>query len=162
MRIRKGAVFVFLTIMAVAVLLGACGPKPVTPPPPPATPTGNRPPEISGLTAAQLQVYPGRTVQIQCDAADPDGEQISFEWGCTGGEFSGAGPIVVWRAPTKYGVYTIFVTVKDGRGASTQASLNMSVVANQAPVIERLEANPQGVIYGGTANHYLYCLRPRW
>jgi len=153
MRINKGWVFLLVVVLAlIAVLSSACGPKTEMPPtPPPATPTGNRPPEISGLTAAQLQVYPGGTVQIQCDAADPDGEQISFEWACTGGKFSGAGPIVVWQAPPNYGVYTITVTVKDGKGASTQAALPLSVTANQAPIIQSLEANPSGVIYGGSA-----------
>ncbi len=153
MGVKRSGLFLVIAIAgALLVLLGACGPRQATPPTvPPTTTAGNQPPVISRLAAAQPQVYPGGTVQIQCDAADPDGDQVGFEWACTGGEFSGAGPIVVWRAPSKYGVYTIVVTVKDGKGASAQQSLNVSVVANQAPVIERLEANPSGVIYGGSA-----------
>ncbi|MCL6579765.1 MAG: PKD domain-containing protein, partial [Candidatus Bathyarchaeota archaeon] len=142
---------IVVVVIALIAMFGvACGPKQATPPPSTTT-VGNQPPVISRLVAAQPQVYPGGTVQIQCDAADPDGDQVTFEWACTGGDFSGAGPIVVWRAPSKYGVYTIVVTVKDGKGASTQQSLSMSVTANQAPVIQSLEANPSGVIYGGIA-----------
>ncbi|GEM_PF-204922 len=149
---RGGVLFAAMVTCVLLILLGACGPKQEAPAtPPPTTTVGNQPPMVSRLVAAQPQVYPSGTVQIQCDAADPDGDQVSFEWSCTGGEFSGAGPIVVWKAPTKYGVYTIVVTVKDGKGGSTQASINMSVVANQAPVIQSLEANPSGVIYGGSA-----------
>lgn len=151
MGIKRGwSLFLVVVVALVAVLSGACGPKTEVPPPP-VSPVGNQPPVISRLAAAQPQVYPSGTVQIQCDAADPDGDMVSFEWACTGGSFSGAGPIVVWKAPTNYGVYTITVTVRDGKGASTQASLNVSVAANQAPVIQSLEANPSGVIYGGSA-----------
>jgi hypothetical protein len=44
----------------------------------------------------------------------------------------------------------ITVTVDDGKGGSMQRTLDMTVNANQAPQISSLDANPSGVLYGGS------------
>ncbi len=138
-----GMVLVMLTV--VAVMGAACGPQ-ETPPP---TPGGNQPPVISSLVAENMQLYPSGNTEIQCIAQDADGDQIDFKWACTGGDFSGAGPIVIWKAPPDYGAYTITVTVEDGKGGSAQASLPITVGANQSPAISSLVADPSGLLYGG-------------
>jgi len=142
-----------LVVLVLGALLGgACGPKQQLPPTPTTpTPTGNQPPTITNLTAAQIQVYPSGTTEIQCVASDADGDKLNFSWSTTGGSFSGAGPIVVWQAPKQYGTYEVKVTVSDGKGGSTQMGLNLTVGANQSPVINSFNANPSTILYGGSA-----------
>lgn len=151
MKVFRGALGMVLVVLAVVALFGfACGPKqepmPVTPP----TPSGNQPPVISSLLAQSEQLYPSGKTEIQCIAQDADGDKLDFKWACTGGNFSGAGPIVIWNAPPNYGTYTIMVTVEDGKGGSMQASLPITVGANQSPAISELVANPSGILYGGS------------
>jgi hypothetical protein len=156
---RKGALRIclgiVLVILVMAMLTGACS-KPPPPPLPSTVPSGNQPPVITNLTAAKMQVYPSGTAEIQCVASDPNGDRIDFTWSCTGGSFSGAGPIVTWKAPPQYGTYAITVVVSDGKGGSAQSSLNMAVAANQNPIINSLNANPSNTLYGGSTT--LTCL----
>ena len=151
MKVFRGAFGMLLVALAVAAMLGgACGPKeqpmPVTPP----TLSGNQPPVISSLLAQNQQLYPSGNTEIQCIAQDADGDKLDFKWACTGGKFSGAGPIIIWQAPPNYGTYTITVTVEDSKGGSAQASLPVTVGANQSPAISELVANPSGILYGGS------------
>jgi len=150
MKISRSAFGMVLAALAVVALLGgACAKEP---PPPPVTsvPTGNQPPVISSLVAQSQQLYPSGSTEIQCIAQDADGDKLDFKWACTGGNFSGAGPTIIWKAPPNYGVYTITVTVEDGKGGSMQASLPITVGANQSPVISSLAADPSGVLFGGS------------
>ncbi|HIE16823.1 MAG TPA: PKD domain-containing protein [Dehalococcoidia bacterium] len=147
---RQRGLSVAATALALLITLyGACSPKPPSAPPA-AEPSGNQPPVVSNLTVAQTQVYPSESVQVQCIASDPDGDPLKFSWSCTGGEFSGAGASVIWRAPARYGTYAVTVTVGDGRGGSTEASVNIAVGANQPPVISSLAATSSVVVRGGS------------
>ncbi len=141
-----------LVVLTIAAMLGsACGPSEAPPSvPAPPTPGGNQPPVISSLTAAKMQIYPNGNTEIQCVAMDADGDRIDFKWACTGGSFTGAGPTVTWKAPEFYGTFDISVTVEDGKGGSAQASLTMSVGANQAPLISSLVANPSNILYANS------------
>jgi len=151
MKVSGSAFGVALVVLAmVAMLGGACGPKEAPSVTPPPMPTGNQPPVISSLLADNQQLYPSGKTAISCIADDADGDSVDFKWACTGGSFSGAGQGVIWQAPPNYGVYTITVTVEDGKGGSAQASLPITVGANQSPVISELVANPSGVLYGGS------------
>ena len=146
---------VFLVLIIAIVLGSACGPS-KTPPSAPApqtapTPTGNQPPIISSLTPSQTQVYPSGTVEIQCIAADPNGDRINFTWSAEAGSINGAGTSVTWQAPNKYGTYKVTVTVDDGKGASTQSSVTIGVGANQPPQITSLAANPTTIGPGGSS-----------
>lgn len=148
LRFSRGILLVGLAVLA--LLLGACGPKAAPSPPPTPVPSGNQPPVISSLQAAQMQLYPSGNTEIQCIAADANGDQLDFQWAATGGEFSGYGPIVIWKAPPAYGTYTITVTISDRKGGSAQSSLTMTVGANQSPVISSLVANPTSVLLGSS------------
>jgi len=153
-KIKFGVIF---AVLAMAIMLSsACGPGAAPPPaqpepgpgpaPAPAEPGGNQPPEISSLTPAQANVLPLAIIEIQCVASDPDGDAISYEWSTTGGSFSGTGPTVSWVAPEHYGDYNATVTVKDGKGGVTQATITLSVVSNQDPQILSLTAEPDTVL----------------
>ena len=92
--------FGILVVLAVVAMLGAaCGPQ-ATPPTPP---TGNQPPVISSLVAQSQQLYPSGNTEIQCIAQDADGDRLNFTWTATGGDFSGVGPSIIWKAPPNYG-----------------------------------------------------------
>ncbi|MBM3119166.1 MAG: hypothetical protein FJ006_06365 [Chloroflexi bacterium] len=147
---RSGLGVALVVLVMIALLGGACGPKEAPAPTLPPVPTGNQPPVISSLTAANMQLYPSGNTEIQCIAQDADGDQLDFKWACTGGSFSGAGPTVIWQAPAAYGTYDVKVTVEDRKGGSAQASLTITVGANQPPVISSLTANPSGILYGGS------------
>ncbi|MCJ7515339.1 MAG: PKD domain-containing protein [Dehalococcoidia bacterium] len=138
--------FGILVLLAVVTMVSAgCGGQ-ATPP----TPMGNQPPVIASLVAQSQQLYPSANTEITCTAQDADGDHLNFTWTATGGDFSGIGPIVVWKAPPNYGMYTITITVDDGKGGSTQRTLDVTVGANQAPSISSLNADPSGVLYGGS------------
>ena len=151
MNIFKGSLGVAVVMLVMVAMLGsACGPGEAPSAPPPPTTGGNQPPVISSLTAAQMQVYPSGNTEIQCVAMDADGDKIDFKWACTGGSFTGAGPIVTWKAPENYGTYDVTVVVEDGKGGMAQASLTMTVGANQPPQISSLVANPSNILYANS------------
>ena len=143
MKVTKISFGILALLAVVAVVGAACGGQPTAP-------AGNQPPVIASLVAQSQQLYPSANTEIVCSAQDADDDQLSFTWTATGGSFSGAGPIVVWKAPPNYGTYTITVTIDDGKGGTTQRSLEITVGANQAPQISSLSANPSGVLYGGS------------
>jgi len=147
----KSSLGVVLVMLVMIAMLGsACGPGEAPPVQPPPTTGGNQPPVISSLTAAQMQVYPNGNTEIQCVAMDADGDKIDFKWACTGGSFTGVGPIVTWKAPENYGTYDVTVVVEDGKGGMVQASLTMTVGANQPPQISSLVANPSNILYANS------------
>jgi hypothetical protein len=146
MKIAKICLGILVLLAVVAMPGFACGGQPT----PPSTPTGNQPPAILSLVAQSQQLYPSGNTEIQCIAQDADGDQLNFTWAATGGDFVGVGPIVTWKAPPNYGTYNITVTVDDGKGGSVQRTLDITVGANQAPVISSLSPSPSGILYGGS------------
>ena len=116
--------------------------------PHPAAPTGNLPPVIASLTAAQNQTYPGGTVNLQSVVSDPNGDTINFKWTATGGEFVENGRAnTTWRAPKDFGDYEIKLTVDDGKGGTQQSTVQITVSANHPPTITSLTAEPAALQY---------------
>lgn len=68
------------------------------------------------------------TAEVQCNAEDPDGDELSFNWSTTGGKVHGEGDRIGWIAPGQAGNYTITVTVSDGRGGEAQGSVDFEVL----------------------------------
>ena len=100
----------------------------------------NQLPSISSLTADyEGEVNPTDSFQIECDASDPDEDELVYSWTVSGGTISGGGSTVTWTAPEDLGTYTITVQVSDGREGMATEQLTIEVVApNQHPVIESL------------------------
>ena len=142
--LKKTKLATIFTLLAIIALLAvACGPgEPSTEPTP--SPTGNQPPVISSLTAAQMQLSASGSTGIQCVASDPDGDKVKYTWSTSGGVFGGSTSesTAKWQAPQQYGTYDVTVTVTDGKGGSTQHTITLSVVANQNPVIANMVADP--------------------
>jgi len=98
----------------------------------------NKPPVIHSLTADAAWALPSESLQVACNASDPDGHELTYEWSATGGNITGTGAVVDWTAPEKLGQYTITVVVSDGYGGSDTETLGVSVVTGQPPVVEGL------------------------
>jgi len=98
----------------------------------------NKPPEINSLTADAAWTLPGGSLQVTCDATDPDGDELSYEWTASGGNISGTGASVNWTAPQEVDIYHITVVAKDGHGREDTRSVILSVVLGTPPTIEDL------------------------
>jgi len=98
----------------------------------------NKPPIIAGLTADAIWTLPSGSLQVACNASDPDGDGLSYEWTASGGNITGTGATVNWTAPETVGMYDVTVVVTDGYGGSDTRTLPISVVTGQPPIIEDL------------------------
>ncbi len=102
----------------------------------------NHSPTITGLMADVDWVTPSGSCQVKCDAEDPDGDELSYEWTVSGGEVSGSGAVVNWTASDVVGLYDIQVVVADSYGCKDTRSLSISVVTGEPPIIEKLVVTP--------------------
>ena len=107
----------------------------------------NGPPAITSLKADMDWVTPSSSCNITCNAEDPDGDKLSYEWSANGGVISGTGSVVTWTAPDAAGLYNITVVVTDGQGGEDARSLTISVALNLPPIIEDLVITPKGHEY---------------
>jgi len=96
------------------------------------------PPVITSLVADADWVIPSGSVQVTCNATDPDRDKLTYEWTATAGNISGAGSVVNWTAPQELGIYDIAVVVKDTHSDSATDLLHISVATEQPPLIETL------------------------
>lgn len=98
----------------------------------------NRPPSIARLIADAAWALPSGSLPVTCDASDPDGDELSYEWTASGGDISGTGAAVNWTAPQAIGTYNITVVVRDGRGGGDMKGVLLSVSPGTPPTIEDL------------------------
>jgi len=98
----------------------------------------NHPPTITSIIADKDWVTPLGSCHIRCNAEDPDGDELSYEWSASGGDISGTGSAMTWTAPEAVGIYTITVVVTDGYGGEDTRTLTVSVSPNPPPIIENL------------------------
>jgi len=124
----------FAILVIVIFLLGGCVPA-------------NHPPRITSLKARQDVVSPLESCLIECVASDQDGDELSYEWSASGGGISGAGSVVTWTAPERFGLSSITVVVTDGRGGKVTRSLMISVALAPPPIIERLVVTSENPKY---------------
>ncbi|MGA2669925.1 MAG: Ig-like domain-containing protein [Dehalococcoidia bacterium] len=104
----------------------------------------NNPPTINSLVASANWTTPSGSIQVTCNATDPDGDMLSYEWTTDGGKISGAGAAVHWTAPQTVGTYNITVVVNDGYGGEDMRRITLSVARGTPPTIEKLVVNPNG------------------
>jgi outer membrane protein OmpA-like peptidoglycan-associated protein len=99
----------------------------------------NRPP-VASCSAETTSVYAesGDIVRVRVRASDPDGDPLTYTWTATGGRVEGTGTEVRWNSTgTSPGVYTVGVSVDDGRGGTANCDVDIRVEArpNRPPVI---------------------------
>ena len=122
------------------------------------TVSANHAPAISSVAPSPMTVAPNASSTIICTASDADGDTLSYAWSAGGGTISGAGNAATWTAPAEEGVYSISVTVSDGKGGTITGGASVTVeapAANHAPVITSLTSNPISV--APNANASLSC-----
>jgi hypothetical protein len=139
----------------------------------PPTPFVNSAPKLTGLTASLTQVEVNQPVTLSVTATDADGDPRSYAWTATGGTFTNettASP--TWTAPATEGLYTLSVSVSDGRGGQAGISLKISVVRAKAaanvavsfnawPVASQVTGTPSGqVATGGVVNLDVMVVEP--
>lgn len=98
----------------------------------------NRPPEIAVLSSNTDWVSPQDSVQLICEAEDPDGDELSYQWMPAAGNISGQGSQVTWRSPETPGRYDIAVTVTDAHGATDARVITITVAPDTPPAIRDL------------------------
>jgi hypothetical protein len=128
------------------ILFAACGGS--------TDPSDNAPPEIIALTTSDSIVSVNETVDITCEAVDPDGDELTYSWEASVGVIEGSGSIVNWIAPAIPGMCGITCTVSDSEG-NDSSTIEIAVApqmkiepAEQTIVVDE-EAVLSVQLYGG-------------
>ena len=108
----------------------------------------NSSPSITGLVADAEWTLPSGSINVTCNATDPDGDELSYEWTASRGNITGTGAQVVWTAPQEVSAYSITVVVSDSYGGSDTAALPVTVVTGEPPTIKELQI---------TKDRYAHC-----
>ena len=87
----------------------------------------NSPPQLTNLLAQPASIARGEVSSLICEASDPDDDTLTYSWTCTGGSMSGTGSTVTWTAPSTLGIYTVTVSVRDGRGGTATRNISITV-----------------------------------
>jgi len=87
----------------------------------------NRPPEITSLVAYPRTVEAGKTTLITCQAQDPDGDTLSYEWSVSAGSIKGSGSQVRYKSPPSPGNYLLEVMVTDQESLRTKHRIKVTV-----------------------------------
>ena len=93
----------------------------------------NGAPEIIELTASDSIVSINQTVDISCEAADPDGDELTYSWEASAGIIDGSGSDVTWTAPAVPGTCEITCTVSDNDD-SDSSTIEVEVVFPQLKI----------------------------
>lgn len=121
--------------------------------------TINAPPSITSLTPSATSVLPEDSCTIGCIATDPGGDTLSYSWSASGGTITGTGSTVTWTAPAAEGIYTISVTVSDGKGGEDSASCTITVEMILGSI--NINSDPEGAkiyldgVYTGNVTPYV-------
>lgn len=86
----------------------------------------NKPPTINSLTGDADWTTPSGKVQVTCNAADPDGDELTYAWLTDEGDISGTGAAVTWTAP-EAGNHFVMVMITDGYGGSAMSWVGINV-----------------------------------
>jgi hypothetical protein len=132
-------------IAAMLVCAGCAAPKNTAPLEPPSEPVNNLP-LISSLTADQQVVQPLGKVLLNCQASDPESDNLSYRWTASGGFLEASAETASWTAPNNPGSYKVTVVVSDGKGGSAtrDALITIPEKPNNAPVISAIKFTRPG------------------
>jgi len=106
------------------------------------TVTRNQAPAINAVTCSPSLMLPGEASTVSCDASDPDGHALAYEWSSPSGGVSGNGRTITWTAPSAPGTYLVTVQVFDGLGGNSTHSVLLQVAPADPPVISELLVRP--------------------
>jgi hypothetical protein len=124
----------------------------------------NRPPAVSVTGANPAAVNEGQGTALSVTATDPEGDTLTYSWtqlspASPQGAFSSATVAnPTWTAPllSAQTVFTLQVTVADGKGGSTVGSVQVTVAnvasANRAPTVDAAIGGTTTVVSGDSVN----------
>ncbi|WNG37132.1 PKD domain-containing protein [Archangium violaceum] len=123
----------------------------------------NRAPTITQVSATSAAINEGTSTTLTVAASDPDGDSLTYSWtqlpaAPTGSFNDGTGETQTWTAPLVASdtTFTLQVTVSDGKGGSSQATVDVAVAnvaaPNRAPSVAETITAPASVIAGDTAD----------
>ena len=108
----------------------------------------NFPPVITQIRAQPSAVQPGETVQLTCQAGDPEEEALAYTWAGPGVFDDAHAAETTWRHDTP-GVYALSCTVLDAHGNAASAAVTVTVEeqpANAPPAIQSVSADPSAIV----------------
>lgn len=127
------------------------------------TPAPNHAPIISQVTATPTSIEEDSSTSLSVTASDSDGDALTYAWtqspAAPAGTFTGTGETRTWTAPilSSNTTFTLQVTVSDGKGGSTQKTVDVAVAnvpsRNRAPTVDAaIIASATSVLAGDTIN----------
>ena len=134
-RVTLAIVFIAISVLLVLVV-GACS---------------NSPPVINRISLDNSWVIVSSTTEVSCEASDPNGGELIYDWSATGGDISSHSSVATWTAPDKPGMYSIMVSVRDGQNNETVDQIFVCVSTDFPPVIDSLLIEPSSVGEGQQA-----------
>ncbi|MCK9578304.1 PKD domain-containing protein [bacterium] len=95
----------------------------------PGANTKNTVPVVATIQARE--VNQGQSITLYAIAYDPDGDNLSYSWSCSGGNLSDSTSLMPIYTAYAYSTsntnYRCTITANDGRGGSTSASVSITV-----------------------------------
>lgn len=101
--------------------------------------SGNHNPLILSFTANPLNVVePGQNVTFTVDVIDDDHDNLKYTWSTTGGTLSSTtGRLVSFMPPERAGVYTVMVSISDGKGGTAEGAQNIVVKSDGSSTLSQ-------------------------
>lgn len=94
-----------------------------------AKPSPNNNPVIESVTCTK-DVWALAENEMICQAIDPDGDMLLYEWSTGNGEIIGTGARMMWVSPDTIGNYDVTARVSDGRGGDAKQTVSIRVLTN--------------------------------
>ncbi len=85
----------------------------------------NQPPSTPSTTASSTTADVDETITFDATASDPDGDSLTYSWEFGDG-LEGSGSSVT-HSYSEAGTYTVTVTASDGRGGTSEASMDVTI-----------------------------------
>ena len=115
-----------LVMLAVGACRSSGGPAPAASPAPPSA--ANHPPKVRAL-CDPCTVAAGRTVTLNADAQDADGDALTYAWSAPSGAAApAASKQTTWTAPSAEGPVPITVRASDGKGGIASDVITVIVI----------------------------------
>jgi outer membrane protein OmpA-like peptidoglycan-associated protein len=101
---------------------------PPPPAPPPPVKAENRPPTVRAR-CEPCTVEIGRTSTVVADAADPDGDPLTYQWSAPTGTLANRSDRQTsWTAPMQEGPVPVTIVVNDGKGGTSTDAVTIQVI----------------------------------
>ena len=92
-------------------------------------PAPNNSPLIESVTCTN-DVMALADNEMVCQANDPDGDSLQYEWSTSNGKIIGTGARMMWVSPETMGNYDVTARVYDGKGGEAKQTVSIRVLTN--------------------------------